>query len=161
MPTQIQKSGPKPQLPDKSLTASIGQAALGEIQYRTGRSIGANDVRFAPYSLKYLKALQRASQQLSVDLQLTGRLMGSLRTRVVTVSPTVSSVEVFAGTGAAGKTSLAEGRLQRKGSTSLSLNRLGYYLHHGTGDLPARPWLGLPVKVLEQLWHDLYDSKRK
>jgi hypothetical protein len=162
MPTNITRSGSGPKLPDRGFVLSLGQAALGQIKKRTREGKGADDKAFAPYSRGYTRALTRASQQASpVDLHLTGRLLGSLRVRAAKFGAAVVSADIFAGTGPAGETKLAEGHIERKGNAKFSLNQLGYWLHHGNGNTPARPWLGLPKHVLAQLWQDLWASRRK
>jgi len=162
MGTTVTRSGSGPKLPDRGFALSLGQAALGQIKKRTRSGQGADDKSFVPYSRGYTKALTRASQQASpVDLHLTGRLLGSLRVRAEKLGSAVVSADIFAGTGPAGDTELAKGHLERKGNQQFSLNQLGYWLHHGNGSMPARPWLGLPKAVLAQLWQDLWESRRK
>ena len=88
----------------------------------------------------------------SEDLRLTGGLMNSVKVRekritaagveVVIAPDTGTSPQVVASTYRSGQRK-GQGKAKRTGQQGPPHNVLGYWLHHGTPHMRARPFMGL------------------
>lgn len=120
--------------------------AVARIQRRTASGFDIFDKAFAGYSTQYTKALVRGGEGTSVDLSLTGGLLKSVHVVSTTTTGTTTTIVIAPGTGTSPAVSLGGGVAKRTGSRTTSHNEVGYYLHHGTPTMRARPWLALSPK---------------
>jgi hypothetical protein len=133
----------------------------GLILKRCSEGRDTSDKPFRPYSGSYMHALVFVGESTVVDLRLTGGMLNSVKLRETRKVP--GGVELVFGpdTGtspgvrlpppwvlsdpkaaAAWKKKYGSG-LPRTGKRSPPHNVVGYWIHHGTPKMPARPWLGL------------------
>jgi hypothetical protein len=122
----------------------ISTYAVGAVLRRVDRGMSLTGAAFAPYSRKYREALIKGGETTKVDLRVTGGLMSSLKA-VTFTKKSIGEVDVRirVGTGTSPAVSLGGGRAKRTGGRSPPHNVLAYWLHHGNGNTPARPFLGL------------------
>jgi hypothetical protein len=118
------------------------------------------DRPFAPYSGSYMHALTEGGESTAVDLRLTGGLLNSVKLRET--RQVSDGVELIFGpdTGTSPAVSLAGGRAKRTGGRGQPHNVVGYWIHHGTPRMPARPWLGLSPRDMETLARALAAVRR-
>jgi hypothetical protein len=122
----------------------IAAAAIGEVQRQTIAGRDTSDRPFRPYSDSYSEALERGGEGTNVDLLVTGEMLRSLRevARKI-VDGQVAELSIGLVDTRSEQREFADGRAKRTGRMSPPHSRLGSWLHHGTGRMPARPWLGL------------------
>ena len=76
-----------PKIIDKGILQA-GFQLLDIIRTKTAKGIDINSRRFAPYSISYLKKLNREGKKTAVDLFYTGRMLGALTPSGKTVRKT-------------------------------------------------------------------------
>lgn len=154
------RSGPPPKFDAVKAGKLISGYVPGAIIRRTAQGIDATGASFAPYSTSYRRTLSKMGEDQSIDLRLTGGLMNSIKAREVRV--TAQGVEVViapdAGTSPQVKAARfksgkrkGEGRAKRTGQQGPQHNILGYWIHHGTADMKARPFMGLTQEQEREL----------
>lgn len=143
MPVKVTTSGTPPKWDPEKAARIISALVPGMILDRTDRGIDMNGKPFAPYSRAYREALAGASEDQKVDLRLTGGLMNSIKARNVEARPDGVTVTIAPDAGTSPAVVLGEGHAHRTGHRGPSHNVLGYWLHHGKGKLPPRPFMGL------------------
>jgi hypothetical protein len=147
---------PPMRLDTEALVATLKTEAVSRILRRTARGIDADDKPFAGYSAGYTRALMAGGESVDVDLRLTGGLLNSVK--VIEVKRVGSSTVITIGpdTGTSPAVSLGQGRARRTGKRSPSHSTVGYWLHHGTPHMRARPWLRLSPRDREGMRQAVY-----
>jgi hypothetical protein len=115
----------------------------GLILKRCSEGRDTSDKPFRPYSGSYMHALAAGGETTVVDLRLTGGLLNSVKLRETRKVPGGVELVFAPDTGTSPAASLAKGRAKRTGKRSPPHNVVGFWIHHGTPKMPARPWLGL------------------
>jgi hypothetical protein len=123
----------------------------GAIIRRTGQGLDVEGRQFAPYSDSYHHALVEMAEDTSVDLRLTGGLINSIKVRSVEQSTSSCEVTIAPDTGTSPAVHAANGRAKRSGRRGPPHNVLGWWLHHGTDRMPARPFMGLTPEQRAEL----------
>ena len=121
----------------------IGAFVPGAILLRTDKGISSTGQAFASYSDRYRRQLQRMGEDQKIDLRLTGGLMNSVKVREKRISANGVEVVVAPDTGTSPQVTPRNGKAHRTGERGPPHNVLGYWLHHGTATMPARPFMGL------------------
>jgi len=131
----------------------------GAILRRTDKGIDAKGNAFALYRQSYRDALIAMSEDVKVDLRLTGGLMNSIKARDVKVTPDGVRVTIAPDTGTSPQVYAADGKAKRSGKRGPPHNVLGYWLHHGTPTMQARPFMGLTPEQQRELYQILAKAK--
>ena len=142
MPIEVKRTGTVPRFNAAKAAQIIRAYVPGAILRRTDRGVSSTGAPFAPYSKSYREKLIAGSEDTKVDLRLTGGLMNSIK-GVVTTTATQVAVTFAPDTGTSPQVSLGNGKAKRTGRRSPPHNVLGWYLHHGNGKMPPRPFMGL------------------
>ena len=115
----------------------------GAILRRTDQGLDVKGSQFAPYRPAYRDALVAMSEDGKVDLRLTGGLLNSIKARSIDVSTDGVRVTIAPDTGTSPQVHASDGKAKRSGKRGPPHNVLGYWLHHGTPTMQARPFMGL------------------
>ena len=145
------RSGPPPKFDAVKAAKLISGYAPGAILRRTAQGIDATGAAFAPYSASYRNTLGKMGEDQSIDLRLTGGLMGSIKAREVRVTAAGVEVVIAPDTGTSPAVTAKDGRAKRTGQQGPQHNVLGYWIHHGTADMKARPFMGLSPEQENEL----------
>ena len=121
----------------------IGAFVPGAILLRTDKGISSTGQAFASYSDRYRRQLQRMGEDQKIDLRLTGGLMNSVKVREKRISANGVEVVVAPDTGTSPQVTPRNNKAHRTGERGPPHNVLGYWIHHGTATMPARPFMGL------------------
>lgn len=121
----------------------IGAFVPGAILLRTGKGISSTGQAFASYSNKYRERLATMSEDQKIDIRLTGGLMNSVKVREKRISANGVEVVVAPDTGTSPQVTPRNGKAHRTGERGPPHNVVGYWIHHGTATMPARPFMGL------------------
>jgi hypothetical protein len=145
------RSGPPVKFDAEKAAKVIGAFVPGAILRRTAQGTDANGEAFKPYAPSYRRTLGKMGEDQSVDLRLTGGLMNSVKVRGKSLSADGVSVTVAPDTGTSAQVAPVKGRAKRTGERGPPHNVLGYWLHHGTAHMRARPFMGLSPAQRDQL----------
>lgn len=137
------RSGPPVKFDSEKAIRLISGYVPGAIIRRTGHGIDANGNPFAPYTPRYRATLGKMGEDTSEDLRLTGGLMNSVKVREKRITAAGVEVVIAPDTGTSPQVRAVKGRAKRTGQQGPPHNVLGYWLHHGTADMRARPFMGL------------------
>lgn len=129
----------------------IGGFVPGAILMRTDKGISSTGAAFASYSQSYRDRLAAMSEDQKIDLRLTGGLMNSVKVRDKRLSTNGVEVVIAPDTGTSPQVSPRKGKAHRNGKRGPPHNVLGYWLHHGTARMPARPFMGLTPEQEREL----------
>lgn len=150
----VKRQGPPPKLPTidaKAAEKVIRGYVVGAILERVARGLDTRGKPFRPYSREYVGTLRAGREDLDVDLRLTGGLLNSVKVRASSTTATSVSVTVAPDTGGSRRVVPRGGRMRRTSDGGPPHNVLGYWIHHGTATMPARPWLGLSPDQVKEL----------
>ena len=151
MGVTIRRTG-KPYKFDASKVEKLIKAYVpGAIIRRTAKGISSTGSSFAPYRESYVAALRRGGEDTSVDLRLTGGRINSIKVVSVDVSANSLRFTIAPDAGTSPAVTLAGGRAKRTSGRSPPHNVLGYWIEHGTADMPARPFMGLTKEQEKEL----------
>lgn len=147
MGIKVTRRGQQLTFSGERIAKTIAGLVPGMILRRTTQGIDMNGQQFAPYSKRYRKHLQDLGEDPKVDLRVSGGLANSIKARSIEILKDAVRVVVAPDTGTSpvwvkrkGKT----GRASRAdGKQSPPHNVVGYWLHHGTPTMKARPFMGL------------------
>lgn len=115
----------------------------GAILRRTDQGLDIKGSPFAPYRPAYRDALAAMGEDGKTDLRLTGGLLSSVKARSIETTPDGVRVTIAPDTGTSPQVYAADGKAKRSGKRGPTHNVLGYWLHHGTPTMQARPFMGL------------------
>lgn len=166
MPVKVTTSGQPPRWDPQKAARIIAALVPGMILERTDRGVDMNGKALAPYSPSYRAALAAAGEDIKVDLRLTGGLMNSIKARGIDARPDGVTVTIAPDAGTSPEVALpppwissdpealahwksTHGR--RTGKRGPSHNVVGYWLHHGKGKAPPRPFMGLTPEQRQKL----------
>lgn len=121
----------------------IGGFVPGAILRRTDKGISSTGQAFASYSHSYRERLAAMSEDQKIDLRLTGGLMNSVKVREKRISANGVEVVVAPDTGTSPQVTPRNGKAHRTGERGPPHNVLGYWIHHGTATMKARPFMGM------------------
>lgn len=146
MSVTLKVTGQRQRVDVGAIAKVIAGLAPGLILKRTAAGFDITDKRFAPYTTGYARALAEAGEDGRVDLRVTGGMLNSVKVRSIEVTADRAVVVIAPDGGTAPAVSLAEGGAKRTGKRGPPNNAKGYWLHNGTPEMRARPWLGLSPK---------------
>lgn len=131
----------------------------GAILRRTDKGIDAKGNAFASYKPSYRDTLAAMGEDGKVDLRLTGGLLNSIKARQTTVTADGVAVVIAPDTGTSPQVYASDGKAKRSGKRGPPHNVLGYWLHHGTPTMQARPFMGLTPEQERELYQILAKAK--
>jgi len=131
----------------------------GAILRRTDQGRSSIGAAFAPYRQSYREALAAMGEDQKVDLRLTGGLMNSIKARSIEASADGVRVTIAPDAGTSPAVHAAGGKAKRSGDRGPPHNVLGYWLHHGTPHMAARPFMGLTPDQERELYQLLVRAK--
>lgn len=137
------RSGPPVKFDGEKAARLISGYVPGAIIRRTAQGLDANGNPFAPYTPGYRRTLGKMGEDTSEDLRLTGGLMNSIKVREKRITAAGVEVVIAPDTGTSPQVRAVKGRAKRTGEQGPPHNILGYWLHHGTPHMRARPFMGL------------------
>ena len=137
----------------------IGAFVPGAILRRTDQGISSTGQAFASYSHSYRERLAAMSEDQKIDLRLTGGLMNSIKVRDKRITSQGVEVVIAPDTGTSPQVSPRNGKAHRTGDRGPPHNVLGYWLHHGTPHMRARPFMGLSPEQQTELNRILAKAK--
>lgn len=146
------RTGPPVKFDGAKVAKVIAAFVPGAIIRRTGQGIGSDGAPLAAYSGRYRDRLAKAGEDTSVDLRLTGGLLNSIKVRSSTHDDKSATVTIAPDTGTSPAVSLVDGRAKRTGDRGPPHNVLGWWIHHGNGRTPARPFMGLTPDQERELY---------
>lgn len=172
MPITIIKRGRMPTFNANGVAKAAKSVIPGLILERTNKGIDVNGNQFAPYSRRYIKFLRMGGEDTKVDLRLSGGLLNSVKARQmtitdsrveVTIAPDTRTSPVWKPKAAGPKRAAKMERSRMKApyenagefAQSPPHDRLGYWLHHGTPKMKARPWMGLTDEQLKDFMREI------
>lgn len=142
--------GGPPRFNPEAIAKVIAGLVPGMILRRTEKGLDANGQQFAPYSARYRKHLRDLGEDPKVDLRVSGGLMNSIKARSIEILKDAVRVVVAPDAGTSPvwtKRKDKAGRASRTiGKQSPPHNIVGYWLHHGTPKMRARPFMGLTAE---------------
>lgn len=122
----------------------IGAFVPGAILLRTDKGISTTGQAFAAYSTRYRRQLQLMGEDQKVDLRLAPpQMMTSVKVRGKRITSNGVEVVIAPGTGTSPQVTPRDGKARQTGKRGPPHNVLGYWIHHGTATMPARPFMGL------------------
>lgn len=145
------RSGPPVRFDADKAIRLISGYVPGAILRRTAQGVDANGKPFAPYTASYRATLGKMGEDVSEDLRLTGGLMNSVKVREKRVTAAGVEVVIAPDTGTSPQVSPRNGKAHRTGDRGPPHNVLGYWLHHGTPHMRARPFMGLSPEQQTEL----------
>lgn len=145
------RTGPPVRFNSEKAIRLIAGYVPGAIIRRTAQGLDANGQPFAPYTPRYRQTLAKMGEDQSEDLRLTGGLMNSVKVREKRVTAAGVEVVIAPDTGTSPRVVAAGGRAKRTGDQGPPHNILGYWLHHGTPHMRARPFMGLSPDQQDEL----------
>lgn len=145
------RTGPPVRFDAEKAIRLIAGYVPGAIIRRTAQGIDATGAAFAPYTSRYRRTLNRMGEDTSEDLRLTGGLMNSIKVRDKRVTAAGVEVVIAPDTGTSPRVAAVDGRAKRTGERGPPHNVLGYWLHHGTPQMRARPFMGLSPEQQAEL----------
>jgi hypothetical protein len=145
------RSGPPVKFDADKAIRLISGYVPGAILRRTAQGVDANGKPFAPYTASYRERLAEMSEDQKIDLRLTGGLMNSVKVREKRITSQGVEVVIAPDTGTSPRVVAADGRAKRTGDQGPPHNVLGYWLHHGTPHMRARPFMGLSPEQQTEL----------
>jgi hypothetical protein len=164
---EVVRKGDKARVDVLTIAKRIAAFTPGLVIQRVDAGRDINDKPFAPYSPNYRAALALAGEDPKVDLRLTGGLINSVKVRrivrkadgIVVVhigpdagtSPRVPLAPPWVVNDPAARAAWAQHPPRRKGRRGPAHNVVGAYLQQGTATMPARRWLGLSPRDLQDL----------
>lgn len=153
------RSGPPVRFDADKAIRLISGYVPGAILRRTAQGIDANGKPFAPYTASYRERLAAMSEDQKIDLRLTGGLMNSVKVREKRITAAGVEVVIAPDTGTSPQVSPRNGKAHRTGDRGPPHNVLGYWLHHGTPHMRARPFMGLSPEQQTELNRILAKAK--
>ena len=123
----------------------------GAILRRTDQGLDIKGNPFAPYRPSYRDALAAMGEDGKTDLRLTGGLLNSVKARSIETTADGVRVTIAPDTGTSPQVYAADGKAKRSGKRGPPHNVLGYWLHHGTPTMQARPFMGLSPEQEREL----------
>ena len=147
----VHRTGGKTIIDVDAIAKKCAALIPGYILRRCGDGRDIHDKPFAKYSGSYMHALVAGNESTVVDLRLTGGMLNSVKLRDTKRSG--EGLELIFGpdTGTSPAVSLADGRAKRTAKRGPPHNVVGYWIHHGTPTMKARPWLGLSPRDMASL----------
>ena len=130
----------------------------GAILRRTDQGISSTGAAFAPYRPSYRATLAAMGEDPKVDLRLTGGLLNSIKARDIQITPDGVRVTIAPDAGTSPAVYAADGKAKRSGDRGPPHNVLGYWIHHGIGQV-ARPFMGLTPEQERELYLILGKAK--
>ena len=162
MPVVVTRSGGPPRVPMERIAKLVSMLAPSLIRERSKQGIDIHDRAMAAYSPGYRERIVGAGESPSVDLTVTGGLLGSVRAVSIDwwMDETGSGFKIVIapGTGTSAAVSFSDGKAKRTGRRSPTHATLGAIHHYGLGNAPPRPWLALSPKDLASLMRQLLDA---
>ena len=158
MPVVVTRSGGPPRVPMERIAKLVSMLAPSLIRERSKQGIDIHDRSMTAYSPGYRERIVSAGESPSVDLTVTGGLLGSVRAVSFEVREAGFTIVIAPGTGTSAAVSFSDGKAKRTGRRSPTHATLGAIHHYGLGRAPPRPWLALSPKDLASLMRQLLDA---
>lgn len=155
----VKRTGPPVKFDPEKAAKVISAFVPGAILRRTAQGLDMHGDPFSPYQPSYREALADMGEDQRVDLRLTGGLMNSVKVRERRLSPDGVAITVAPDTGTSPQVAPSDGRAKRTGKQGPPHNVLGYWIHHGTPHMRARPFMGLSPAQQDELNRLLAKSK--
>lgn len=134
-----------------AIAKAVAARVPGLVARRVDAGLDIFDRPFAPYRGSYMHALTKGGESTVVDLRLTGGMLASVKVREVRRDGDDVVIVIAPDAGTSPAVSLADGKAKRTGRRGPPHNVVGYWIHHGTPTMPARPWLGLSPSDMSKL----------